>query len=172
MPLPEGYTPRTGDVLLIPVTVYSEHDPDESTIYVALSPDGHHDRVFVDRDRVHSFVSRKWQPEERCRLKRTRVLGTIIASSGDKVWVRLDPVVRANLPGEDIVRESWMLEEVPVDPIDKDFTDLIPATPMEDRRFAVPLGGAKLSEPFCEPPPPGFKPTSAADEDGGDDPIF
>lgn len=93
MPLPEGYLPREGDVLVLHAVV--KHDVDESDrdrddglrVFIRLGGDYQDRRIPLKN--VVGIHCRKWNADDRV-VTRDGVDGTVLAVSDNVCWVKLD----------------------------------------------------------------------------------
>jgi hypothetical protein len=97
MPLPEGYLPRKGDILVLHVkTRFDVRDDDLEgrKLYVNVHPVGesryHHFRVHLDE--IERIWCRHWETGAKIQLKRRepaeRRPGEVLAVEGEFVWVK------------------------------------------------------------------------------------
>jgi hypothetical protein len=93
MPLPEGYLPRKGDVLMIQVRVNDNYDidyyqnnaPDMISVHVVGSV---HRTFYVGMDQIHALHCRKWNEGDRVMCDSFHGPGEVVATHGDSVWIK------------------------------------------------------------------------------------
>lgn len=90
MPLPEGYRPRKGDVLVVHMAV--DYVGDTYLKLKAVHPDGDwQESHYFKPEVVVGVKRRRWEESEEVRLReRPRVFGKVIATHDDLVWLDLD----------------------------------------------------------------------------------
>jgi hypothetical protein len=90
MPLPEGYLPREGDVLVLHGTVKYDVAPDEKRVHIKL--DGDHGPRVLLLETIIGIRRRTWKEDEKVRHRNlTGVFGHVVAMAGDRVWIKLAP---------------------------------------------------------------------------------
>jgi hypothetical protein len=88
MPLPEGYLPREGDVLVLHGTVKFDYDPGEEKVWIRLMDHWEDDRIPISS--VVGVHCRKWEQGEQVRHRNVEhCFGEIVATCDDMVWVKL-----------------------------------------------------------------------------------
>lgn len=86
MPLPNGYLPREGDVLVIHARVKFDVDPEDRGVHLAFA----YQNLVIDLDKIVGIALRTWKPSEKVRHRNIDNLrGEVSAICGDKVWVKL-----------------------------------------------------------------------------------
>jgi hypothetical protein len=91
MPLPEGYRPRKGDILVLHGVVKHDVHPGEESVFVTI--DGHYGTESVKLDGIASLFARAWNKGERVRqniMSTNTGDGEVVATYGDRVWVKFD----------------------------------------------------------------------------------
>jgi hypothetical protein len=137
MPIPEGYLPRTGDVVVLHAVVKYDVDPTEDAdskdgLQVWVTPMEYHSPSRVPLNTLVGLYSRHFEAEERVRLHANpRFTGIVIATHDDVVWVKPDEA-GAIYAGDNFPRtfKATLLEPLPdvaeEPPVD---TSDIPETP-------------------------------------------
>lgn len=147
MPLPEGYLPREGDILILHAVVETNTRPDSDTAYVKVN--GRYGAMNVDLDKIVGVFARHFDEGDIVRSigDMTGQNGTVIAMYEGMVWIK-------DGHGQMQTVAANELELAPA--LDQDFVQRAPEEPTDAFRSvaAVPLGGAHIPEPFCEPAPP------------------
>lgn len=85
MPLPDGYLPRKGDVLVIHATVKYDVETSDDSIHVV--PADRHSSVLIKRSDIVGLHCKKWEPGDLARHDDVAV--EVIAIDGDEVWIRV-----------------------------------------------------------------------------------
>lgn len=89
MPLPEGYLPRDGDVLVLHGTVRFNFDAGDHDVHVILDRRFTHTSTTVPLDQVVGIHSRKWEPGDQVRsVKSLHHFGEVVATIDGWVWVK------------------------------------------------------------------------------------
>lgn len=98
MPLPEGYLPRKGDVLVlhgrVKYDVVEKEDVDEDqklTVWVRLEGDYQDRRIPLET--VVSIFARKWELGER--VIGNSLIGEVVGVYEDSIWVKFDTPMNA-----------------------------------------------------------------------------
>lgn len=88
MPLPEGYLPREGDVLILHgVVAHTMRREDSENVFVKL--EGRHSSVMVDLASIVGIKQRHWEPGDIVRkIADPAVSGTIVAVCDGWVWMK------------------------------------------------------------------------------------
>ena len=95
MPLPEGYLPRKGDVLVIHVETRFDVGTDDregKKLYVHVHPvsESRYPHFRVGLDEIVALHCRKWEPGQQVRvIEDRRAFGEVVAVHGEQVWVQM-----------------------------------------------------------------------------------
>ena len=89
MPLPEGYLPREGDVVVVHAVVEHDYHATSSTKMVALAPRKYAQTFYIDLDQIIGIHRYKWEVGDLVTYSVFGV-GQIIAMHEDLLWVRFD----------------------------------------------------------------------------------
>jgi hypothetical protein len=127
MPLPQGYLPREGDVLVVHAVVkYDVSSEDQESVFVR--PLGYYSDCRLNLSTIVGLHARKWEPGEAATHAGAPV--TVIAVDDDQAWVKYASGGRASV-------HVNSLDAVPeaVDPVDLPFTEPVkpPAAPSSVR---------------------------------------
>ncbi len=89
MPLPEGYLPRKGDIVLVQARAKRDSTDivGEREIYLEIVGYEHH-KLFVESADVHSLYRRQGNEGDRVSAGDFEGPGTVIAVDENEVWVR------------------------------------------------------------------------------------
>lgn len=98
MPLPEGYLPREGDVLVLHGVVRYSVDASDESVHLIVNPKYKHTSTTVPLDQVVDLYSRFWKPcDQVVRASnpalgqvRDPAIGAVIATFKDSVWVSFE----------------------------------------------------------------------------------
>lgn len=118
MPLPKGYLPREGDVLIVYVTVKHTVDPGETSVLV-VEPGRKYSSMSVDLTDIGGIHRRNWEPGDLCRFGGDAV--TVLATDDEQAWIKFDNGTRQSvhvnaLEAEPTPVESDIAFEEPVAP--------------------------------------------------------
>jgi hypothetical protein len=114
MPLPEGYLPRKGDVLLIRVVVQSDYYDIGDGLVSAAVDSAEHRKLFVNMDKIHSLYRRKWNAGDKVTAGDFEGAGEVIGIDGDEVWVRDTLDLRWTIVANEL--EPWVDPEEQISP--------------------------------------------------------
>ncbi len=90
MPLPEGYLPREGDVLLLRAKVKFDVDPEDTSVHATCIGCTYRD-VTIPLEEVFGLHFRAWEPHDKVQnIHDHEDCGEVFAVCDDKVWVKLD----------------------------------------------------------------------------------
>ena len=102
--LPEGYTARQGDVLILHATVTHDFvERDDS--YVHLKINGHYQSLLLAPEHVEGLAYLGIEPGEKVYHPEDRIAGTVIAVEGGYAWIKSET-------GHHFVYPLKMLERV------------------------------------------------------------
>lgn len=90
MPLPEGYLPREGDVLVVHCTTKYDVDPSDSNVHI-IHPGRHTSSLTIELQEVVALYCRKWNEGDRI-IDASNVgqPGTVIAVDETSLWIKFD----------------------------------------------------------------------------------
>jgi len=125
MPLPEGYRPRKGDVLIAHVTAYTDVDPEDTQVWATL-PGKPHSRHFIDLEDIAGVYSRHFEPGEKVRSVGdfTGQAGEVVAVHEGFVWIKDGHGQMQTIAANEL--------EAVVDPVDRSFVEPAPQAPPYD----------------------------------------
>lgn len=137
MPLPEGYLPRKGDVVVLHAVVKYDVNPKEDAdsddgVQVWVTPLEHYSASRIPLKTLVGLYSRSFAEGERVRVKGEGPVaqGVVISTHEDVVWMKLDENAGFG------TYFSCGLEPVP-DPLDEPFVEAPAAPAPSPMRFAV-----------------------------------
>lgn len=89
MPLPEGYLPRQGDVVVIHGIVKYNVDPGDT--YADVMIEGKYSSVHIELDKIAGLHCRHWNEGDKVHLPGRAItdVGEVIATNGDNVWIAM-----------------------------------------------------------------------------------
>jgi hypothetical protein len=124
MPIPEGYLPRRGDVVVVRAEVRYDvkpsEDTDEDGVQVFVRPLEGYTDVRVPVRTLVGLWSRRFYEGDRVRaIVEPGAVGTVAAISDEHVWVKFDAT--ATLPEHFETFRSENLK--PIDPVDEPFVE-------------------------------------------------
>lgn len=104
MPLPEGYLPRQGDVLIIHGKVQYDVRPDSAGVF--LVPLGNHSSVMVPLNSIVGVERHHFEVGDNVRTPRDGGCGEVqaVSENGGMVWVRLLTGAYSTYPARDLLR--------------------------------------------------------------------
>jgi hypothetical protein len=88
MPLPEGYLPRKGDIVLVQARAKRDTNLDEDSEGFFELVGREHRNFFMLPSEIHSIHCRKWEVDDRVRIIGTSFPMEVIGVCDDKVWCR------------------------------------------------------------------------------------
>jgi uncharacterized protein YoaH (UPF0181 family) len=90
MPLPEGYLPRKGDIVVLHAVV--KHDVDRSDSLVFLNIVGDYSQISVAAEKIEQLWSRHWDAGDAIQLISRdlagRRPGEVMSVDGEMVWIK------------------------------------------------------------------------------------
>lgn len=92
MPLPEGYIPHEGDVLIFHGTVRFSSPPKEEVVHVRIDKRFKHSSEMIPMDQIVGIYCRHWEPGDRVvrtdiRYPGEPLPGIVVAMHEDQAWV-------------------------------------------------------------------------------------
>ncbi len=88
MGLPPGYLPRAGDILVLHATVKYDFDPGDNHVGMKIG----YNSISLPLEKIGGLKRRTWNEGESVKHRSiSRWYGTVVATSEDVVWIRLDP---------------------------------------------------------------------------------
>jgi hypothetical protein len=96
MPIPEGYLPRKGDVVVLHAVVKYDVNPTEDAdseegLNVWVTPIEYHSSSRVPLKTIVGVYSRRFDADERVRItQQPELIGVVLSTYEDKVWVKFD----------------------------------------------------------------------------------
>jgi hypothetical protein len=85
MPLPEGYLPREGDVLVVHVKVSFNVDPGEKDVHIRVVGDFRDTAMPLNK--IIGLHCRRWDADDEVVFPGMNGVGTVLAVYEDQVWV-------------------------------------------------------------------------------------
>lgn len=126
MPLPQGYLPREGDVLVLHAIVsYTVRSEDSDRVFVR--PVGYYQDCRIEMSSVVGIHARKWEPGESARYGVDAI--TVIAIDDDEAWIKYPDGRRQSVNVNVLDAEPVPVDEPPHRP-QTDDTD-----PIADQRM-------------------------------------
>jgi hypothetical protein len=122
MPLPEGYLPREGDVLIVYARVKYNVDHGDEYVHVNNA------NGVIGLDNVIGIHSRKWEEDDAVRfIKMPEATGVVRSIRANMVWIELDKPTEFTSGIETFVTaDSTEIEAVPIMPDFSEVSELEP----------------------------------------------
>ncbi len=131
MPLPEGYLPREGDVLIAHVEV--KYDVDASDENVHVFPVGARYRDFaLPLGNVIGLYCRRWSANDEVTFPGMAGVGKVLAVHEDQVWVLFPDEAPQTFPANELQPGREMIPPEPAPPTPAPLTGSNDPHPNED----------------------------------------
>jgi hypothetical protein len=92
MPIPKGYLPRKGDIVLVQARAKRDAYPNEPEIQCYFEVVGQETaKFFMSASEIHSIYARNWSVGDEVMSADGCDHGVVVATMDDQVWVKVNP---------------------------------------------------------------------------------